>query len=110
MNEVWKDIPGYPGYQASDLGNIRYLLRWKRPRVLTPGTHTGGYLKVGVTLEGKTRTILAHRLIALAFIPNPQQLPQVNHLNANKADNRPMNLEWVSSDQNVAHAKRNRLY
>lgn len=110
MNESWRAVPGYPGYEASELGNIRCLLRWKSPRVLTQSPHARGYLKVGVSVLGKTKTVFVHRLVALAFVPNPGKLPHVNHLDAVKTNNNSWNLEWTSPALNSAHAKRNGLY
>lgn len=118
MNTEWRDIPGYTGYQASSDGQIRSIQRVlqrsdgvKRSypsKVLLPGVSKDGYLRVypGKTLDGKVpKTAKVHILVARTFIPNPNNLPQVNHKNGNKTDNRVKNLEWVTSEQNIRHAK-----
>lgn len=62
-----------------------------------------GYRAVHVRDNGVSRTVFVHRLVAIAFIPNPQNKPQINHLNGDKSDNRPRNLEWVTAYENVRH-------
>lgn len=111
MQEVWKDIPGHEGYQASTLGRIRSIPReikydggWvskKNGRVLSPSPYRGGYLHLTLGRNGRNKKV--HRLVALTFLPNPNKLPEVNHKNFIKTDNRLENLEWVSSKQNIAH-------
>jgi hypothetical protein len=68
-----------------------------------------GYVRVTLTKEGKSKEFLLHRLVAQQFIPNPDNLPQVNHINGIKADNRAANLEWVSAKENKQHAYQNDL-
>lgn len=102
-----RDIPGYEGlYAADEEGNILSLVhgRSRRKRVLKPYENTGGYLRVNLSKDGKVRHEYVHRLVAMAYLENPEQLPQVNHLNADRQDNRPDNLEWVSVRANIRHA------
>lgn len=100
--EIWADIPKYKGkYQVSTKGRVRSLLRGKE-RVLTPWLTTG-YPTVSL---GRRNKQLVHRLVAEAFIPNPERRPQVNHKNGDRADNRVSNLEWVSSQENILHRGR----
>ena len=91
--EKWKDAPGFPGYQVSDAGRVKRSINGK---MLRPVCYSNGYYVVN--LSGKR--IGVHRLVALAFIPNPSGLPQINHKNENKADNRVANLEWCDSQYN----------
>ena len=95
-------ILGYPGYLATWGGEI-----WseKLGRFLVQHTTANGYRQVHVYVNGKRKLMLVHRLIAMAFIPNPLNLPCVNHLNGKKYDNRPENLEWATHEQNAKHAR-----
>lgn len=109
--EVWKDIKGYEGkYQASNLWRIRSLnyARRKQIRVLKPGIEkTRGYLSVTLLNKGKQKTKPVHRLVALTFIPNPNNLPQVNHKDENKLNNCVDNLEWCNAKYNCNYGNRN---
>lgn len=111
-----KPIPEFEGlYSACTNGRIfahsrkgkgghrgTYLKPWKIGR---------GYLSVALYTEPrKSKKLLVHRLVALAFIPNPKKLPEVNHKNGNRTDNRPENLEWCTSKHNKAHAWDSGLY
>lgn len=109
--EVWKDIEGYEGYQVSNLGNARSLdrmvggpfgsKRFAKGRILKLHCQKTGYLTIDLCNEGKKpikRPI--HRLVAEAFIPNPNNLPMINHRNEVKTDNRVENLEWCDAKYN----------
>ncbi len=99
LNEVWKDIPGYPQYEASASGQIRSK---RTGRILSASPNNKGYLLTTLSLNQTAHRALVHRLIMLAFV-GPSAL-QVNHKNGDKADNRLGNLEYISPADNVRHA------
>ncbi len=114
MKECWKAIPNYEGlYEASDMGRIRSVSRMVKRngdtkktlcgRVLVIQTQGNGYKCVTLSKNGCVRTYRVHRLVATTFIPNPQGLPEVNHINENKADNSVSNLEWITHVGNIKH-------
>ncbi len=99
-SEIWKDIPGYEGlYQVSNMGNV-YSVRNKKRLATSQRT---AYSIVCLSKDGKQKCFGVHQLVALAFLPNPKNKPQVNHINCNRHDNRAENLEWVTRDENLAH-------
>ena len=101
--EQWKTINGYENYEVSTAGNVRNK---RTGRILKPAKNRG-YLQVGLYNEnGKHKTFYIHRLVAIAFIPNPDNLPEVNHINENKEDNSVDNLEWISHKNNMSHGTR----
>jgi hypothetical protein len=97
MKEMWRPIPGYEGiYWASNFGNIRSV-----KCVLKPSKHRDGYLHVVLCVKGVRKTYQVHRLVALAFIPNPKKFPQINHKDEDKTNNCVENLEWCTMDYNI---------
>lgn len=96
-----KDIAGYPNYQISADG---LAFNKKTGRWLQPLNLTKGYQGTRLYHEGKGKTFKLHRLVALAYIPNPDNLGQVNHIDGDKLNNTVSNLEWCSNQENHDHA------
>lgn len=103
--EIWKEIPEFPYYEASNMGRIRSLKSGK-PKIMKQRLDKDGYCKIGLMQNGKQKTMQVHRLIAMTFLPNPEELPQVNHKDEIKDNNNVDNLEWVTSRQNVNYKDR----
>lgn len=105
MKEIWKPIEGYEGlYEVSNLGRVRSLPRaTTKGKVLKPRLTKFGYARVNLWRNGKSRLFLVHRLVAAAFISNPENKPQVNHIDENKANNCADNLEWCTNLENHNH-------
>lgn len=108
MEEIWKDIKDYEGlYQVSNLGNVKSLPRQGTKGGLLKLTerqdkkHKKNYLRAALTKNGKTKWYTVSRLVAEAFIPNPDNLPEVDHINNNEVDNRVENLQWISKKDNI---------
>ena len=100
-NEVWKDVVGYEGlYQVSNMGNVKSV-GYGKERVLKPGKDSRKYLTVSLSKSKKPKTFLVHRLVAQAFIPNPDNKPCIDHINTITTDNRVENLRWVTPKENV---------
>lgn len=120
MREVWKDIKNYEGlYQVSNLGRVKSLQGWngrkyvRRERILNPYTqHIGKtYYRSVVKLinNGISKDMKVHRLVAIAFLPNPDNYKIINHKDGNPLNNRVDNLEWCTQKYNVNHAIENEL-
>ncbi len=99
-HERWVPVKDFPNYQISDLGNLRRVGKAK----LMKSSGLRGYRQIRLSHEGKAKTVLVHRLVAEAFLPNPEGLPMVNHLDSNKANNAHTNLEWCTQLGNMRHA------
>lgn len=119
--EVWKDISGYEGYyQISNFGQIRsvpryithktkgggFVNQYFKGKILKPTTTRNGYKMIVLSKDGKFKYQTIHRLVATAFIPNPENKPTVNHKDGDKSNNHVDNLEWCTSSENNSHAYR----
>lgn len=117
-NETWKDIPGYEGkYQISNLARVKSLERTRinikgagvfpvREKILKGCIGKEGYPLVSLSKDSQVRHFRIHRLVAIAFIPNPMNKPTVNHKNGIRRDTRLENLEWCTNSENHLHAYR----
>ena len=103
--EIWKDIKDYSNYQVSNYGNVKNV---KTNKILKPFSPVEGYLKVSLSKNGKSKQFFIHRLVAITFIPNPKNLPEVNHIKEfEKSNNRVENLEWCDHSYNQNYGTRN---
>jgi len=112
--EIWRDIKGFEGlYQISTIGRVRSLDRvdsrgnYRKGKVLADVVSGNGYHQVNLWRDGKVEIKLTHRLMAKTFIPNPDNLPQVNHRDEDKGNNRVENLEWCTASYNTNYGTRN---
>lgn len=112
MEENWKDIKGYEGlYQISNTGRVKSFKRLGTPeRIRKQHLDRYGYPKLNLFKERIGKTKKTHRLVAEAFIPNPENKETVNHIDGNKENNHVSNLEWATHEEQVIHAMENGLY
>lgn len=125
--EEWRVIKDFPNYMVSSLGRVKSLDRYVKHncgglklckgKIMKPSTGHNGYLRVTLSKNGKTKTFLIHRLVAEAFLQNPNNLPFINHKNEIKSDNfvgtpennfTDGNLEWITHKQNINYGTRNK--
>lgn len=102
-DEIWAWIND--DYKVSSYGRVARCRKNLLPKLLTPKTLPNGYQQVQICKNGKRHQCLVHRLVAEAFIPNPESLPQINHKNKRANDNKVSNLEWCSAGYNNKHAR-----
>lgn len=115
--EIWRPIKGYEGYyEVSSHGRVRSLdryvnswqgLKLRKGRILKHDASCCGYIMVLLCKDDRHSHKLVHRLMAQAFIPNPENKPQVNHIDEVKSNNYVSNLEWVTPGENINHGTRN---
>ena len=105
--EIWKDVVGYEGlYQVSNNGRVKSLWFGKE-RILKPMKTIWGYLQVDLNKNGERKGYRVHRLVAQTFLPNPDNLPVVNHKDENKENNKVENLEFCDTKYNINYGTRN---
>lgn len=114
MQEIWKEIKDYPNYQVSNLGRVKTLKYYSnihkkyydRELILKEKDNKYGYkfISLGCGKRGERKNIAIHRLVAQAFIPNPNNYKEVNHIDGNKSNNKVNNLEWCTRQENVLHS------
>jgi hypothetical protein len=113
MTEIWVDVEGYEGlYQVSNLGRVRTVERvverptgnFKQKQFILKEQKNGDYCVARLTKEGKRKIYCVHQLVAKAFIPNPENKPEVNHKDLDKSNNCVDNLEWATRSENMKHA------
>ena len=121
INEIWKPIEENPVYLVSNYGRVRTIDHpvWcrvnnsysiRKGRFCTPtNNNSKRYWRVGVQINNRQKHLAIHRLVAKAFIPNPDNLPQINHIDGDKNNNKVSNLEWCNNGYNQAHAWKNSL-
>lgn len=119
--EVWKDISGYEGYyQVSTYGRVRGIdriikltrskMQLRKSKILSQHKTRDQYVLAWLSKDSSSKGFSVHRLVAIAFLPNPNNLKEVNHKDLNKANNHVSNLEWIDKAGNMNHAKANGAY
>ncbi len=105
---MWIEIKNFPNYFVNELGQVKSGPKKTRKgfRLLKPMNENTNYTTVDLCKDGKIVRKLIHRIVAEAFLPNPENKPQVNHINGIKSDNRLENLEWVTRSENQLHSIR----
>lgn len=104
VEEEWRPVSRTDGqYEVSNLGRVRSL-KCHKVRIMPQTTQRTGYHAFMVHIDRKSQCRKVHREVALAFIPNPEHLPEVNHIDGNKHNNKVSNLEWVTHQANVQHS------
>lgn len=113
MIEEWRDVVGYEArYQVSSMGRVKSLERKDRlgrivkERILKPGVDHNGYQVVNLHAGGKPKNVTVHRLVCQAFRENPENKPEVNHIDEDKTNNNAVNLEWCTRKENINHGSR----
>jgi hypothetical protein len=111
LKETWKDIEGYEGhYQVSNWGRIKSLKRkYNGCLIMKPYTFKNKYPTLPLSKNGKSKSHAIHRIVALHFVPNIKNKPEINHKDCNKTNNYANNLEWCTRKENKAHARKHKM-
>lgn len=104
MKEIWKQLKQNKEYQISNLGNVK-----RGKQIIKIRKNKEGYCYVDIFVDDKRKTMSVHRLVAQTFIANPQNKPQVNHIDENKSNNNVENLEWCTRSYNINYGNRNEI-
>lgn len=113
MTEEWRPVVGFEGlYEVSSLGNVKSLCagRWKSTMMRKPVPDVHGYQTVNLKKDGKYKNVKIHRLVAMAFLDNPNEWPEVNHKDEDKTNNRVENLEWCTRQYNQNYNDHQKIY
>lgn len=103
--EIWADVEGYEGlYEISNFGRVKSFAKSRKGKILTPTFEKVGYSRVILSKDCIHQKYLIHRLVATAFVPNPENKEEVNHIDGNKLNNYFENLEWVTTSENQKHS------
>ena len=106
--EIWKQVENFENYEVSNFGRVRKNYKNGKVKYLKPMQTPKGYLCVELWKKSKRKRVKVHRLVAQAFIPNPDNLPQVNHKDLDKRNNHADNLEFISNRDNCIHYHMNK--
>ena len=101
--EIWKEINGYTDYKVSTFGRVMSNKRYRDGKLIKPQPTSDDYLRVGLSKNKKQKLFSVHRLLALTFLPNYYNLPQVDHKDRNKHNNSIYNLRWVTQEENMCN-------
>ena len=96
MEEIYKTVQGFENYEVSNFGAVRNKTTQRRLK----GNNHMGYLRIGLSKDEKTKLLFIHRLVALAFVDNPDKKTEIDHINNNKIDNNALNLRWCNRQEN----------
>lgn len=118
-NEFWRSVVGYEGlYEVSNFGRIKGMEKIRTAKggsyirneqIIIQSIHHNGYKVIGMTKNGKRKSFESHRIIAMSFLPNPDNKAEVNHINLDRGDNSLENLEWTSRRENLSHGFKNKI-
>lgn len=104
--EIWKIVENFNMYEISNLGRLRKNYKKGTTKILKPDVINGGYLRYTLSKDGKTYRFIAHRMVATHFIQNPNNYPDINHIDNDRTNNKVENLEWCTPKMNAEHREK----